>query len=49
MDVRVPQTRQALAGGLADRESGQAPLDIAAVGLDVQVGRGLDDRPLGGA
>ena len=47
LDLRVPDRREALERGLAGGDGGQALLDVAAVGLDVQVGQGLDHRPLG--
>jgi hypothetical protein len=49
LDVRVRHGGQALEGGRAGGDGGQAPRDVAAVGLDVQVGERLDHRPLGGA
>jgi hypothetical protein len=47
LDVRVLHGGQALERGLAGGDVGQAPRDVAAVRLDVQVGQGLDHRPLG--
>ena len=38
---------EAFAGGAADGDGGQAPLDVAAVLLDVQGRQRLDGRPLG--
>ena len=46
-DVRVAQVRQAFQCGPSGGNGGQARGDVAAVGLDVQVGQGFDDRPLG--
>ena len=46
---RVLHGGQALERGLAGGDGDEAAHDVAAVGLDVQVGQGLNHRPLGGA
>ena len=48
LDVRVADPRQALARRLAGRDRGQALLDVAAVGFEVDLGQRLQQRPLGG-
>ncbi len=48
LDVRVAQPGQALAGRLARGDGRQAPLDVAAVRPDVEVGQRLDHRRCAG-
>ena len=47
IDVRVAEIRQALPRGLAGRDGRQALLDVAAVGLEMDIDEGLDQGPLG--
>ena len=48
VDIRVAQVCQVFTGGPAGRDGGEARCDIATVGLDVQLGQGLNIRPLCG-
>ena len=47
-DVGVAEVSEALAGGLAGGDGGEAPLHVAAVGLHVHGRQGLDGGSLGG-
>ena len=47
-DIRVADPRQALPRRLAGRHRGEALLDVAAVGFQVNLGQRLQQRPLGG-
>jgi hypothetical protein len=48
LDVRAADPRQALLRRPADRNRGQALLDVAAVGVQVNFGQRFQKRPLGG-